>query len=453
MLRPAVRVAGGGRRLRGMRRAFARAAACGVLLWSGSACSGSGDGSGGAPGAEAEAARSAAAAVAESPPAASPMGLTEAAGPERRRVLGPFLDRHWLLPVPAQGPPPPGWSEVEVSLEPEACGTCHPAQLAQWGTSLHAAAFSPGFAGQLIEGPLAEKAEVRQCQTCHAPLAEQLGDEALRRRGVVCAACHVRAHRRFGPPRRAELPPLPDRLPHGGFEQRPEFLESRFCAPCHQFFDDAGIAGKPIENTWTEWKASPHAARGETCQSCHMPDRAHLWRGIHDPDMVRRAVAVELVPSEATGAGEVAASLVVASFGVGHAFPTYVTPRVFLRVVQEDGSGRELPGSEVEAVVGREIDFASSTEVFDTRIAPGASVRLDYRKPRAPGAAALVGRVRVEPDHHYRGVFESLLREYEDPEARRLISEALERARRSAYELAERRLELPAAPEAGGSGG
>ncbi|MES9944225.1 MAG: hypothetical protein ABW080_04625 [Candidatus Thiodiazotropha sp.] len=32
--------------------------------------------------------------------------------------------------------------------------------------------------------------------------------------------------------------------------------------------------------------------RGQTCQSCHMPDRAHLFHGIHDPDMVRLGLAI-----------------------------------------------------------------------------------------------------------------------------------------------------------------
>ena len=62
-----------------------------------------------------------------SPPAA-------AAGLERETVLGPFLSRHWLLPVPEQGAPPAGWSAAEASLDPALCGTCHPQQLADCST-------------------------------------------------------------------------------------------------------------------------------------------------------------------------------------------------------------------------------------------------------------------------------------------------------------------------------
>ncbi len=382
-------------------------------------------------------------------PSASTMGEN---GLERTRVLGPFLAAYWQLPVPAQGPAPVGWSPLEGSLAPHDCAACHAVQFEQWRTSLHGGAYSPGFSGQLIEGSLAVPSEVRQCQTCHTPLSEQQlhdaseavnpgHDPGLREQGIVCAACHVRAHRRFGPPRRPELPPLADALPHGGFEARSEFGESRFCAECHQFFDDPGVNGKPVENTYREWLASPQAAAGRSCQSCHMPDRAHLWRGIHDPEMVRAAVEVEL-GGLATAEDRLGAELSLHSREIGHAFPTYVTPRVFLAVWQEDAAGREIAGTRVEDVVGREIDFGSWEEVFDTRIPAGESRILRYDEVRRPDATGLVGQVRVDPDFHYRGVFASLLETYETPEARRRMGEAHRRTLESGYVLHELRRQL-----------
>ncbi len=371
---------------------------------------------------------------------------------ERESWLGPFLSAHWELPVAPQGPPPPGFSQPEASLDPAVCGSCHPVQFAEWRTSLHAAAFSPGFGGQLIEGDLAHPAEVRNCQTCHAPLAEQqpwdlaldpsaVFDQDLRVQGIVCASCHVRAHRRLGPPRREDLPALVEPVPHGGFEERGEYLESRFCGPCHQFFDDAGPSGKSLENTLFEWSESPQAAAGRHCQDCHMPGRAHLWRGIHDPEMVRSGVDSDLLLVEAP-AGTVAAVLVVANRDVGHAFPTYVTPRVLLAVYQVDDSGAEIAGSWVEATIGREVDLRVGRERFDTRVLPGESAKLEYAKPRAAGSVALVGRVTVDPDFHYRGVFASLLTLYRDEAARERIAEALRRISDSAYVLSEIRLDL-----------
>ena len=386
--------------------------------------------------------------VAPSAPARDSASVTE-----REQVLGSFLAAHWRLPVPPQGPLPEGWSEAEGSLQPAACGACHPQQYAQWGTSLHAAAYSPGFAGQLIEGPLSQPQQVRGCQVCHAPLSDQqphdasLGRNAsfdgdLRAGGIVCASCHVRAHRRLGPPRRPELPPLVEPVAHGGFEEREEFLQSRFCAECHQFFDDAGINGKPLQNTFAEWQRSPQAAAGRQCQDCHMPDRAHLWRGIHDPEMVRGAVDADLVPHDLSGPA-LQADLVVVNRDVGHAFPSYTTPRVFVVVHQVDADERVIAGTAVDGVIGREVDLGAMIERSDTRILPGESVKLEYRRDRAPGAVALVGRVTVDPDFHYRGVFDSLLNSYRDPEARRLIEEAARRTLDSSYVLAEIRHELP----------
>src|SRR5439155_390351 len=132
----------------------------------------------------------------------------------RAESVESFVARHWRVPLAAQGPPPARFTPLEASLAPEACGTCHPAQLADWRTSTHAAAMGPGVAGQLAELLVREPAAALACQNCHAPLAEQAPlvpgalarnpafDPALRARGIPCAACHVRGHERFGPPRR-----------------------------------------------------------------------------------------------------------------------------------------------------------------------------------------------------------------------------------------------------------
>jgi hypothetical protein len=175
-----------------------------------------------------------------------------------------------------------------------------------------------------------------------------------------------------------------------------------------------------------------------------MPDRAHLWRGIHDPEMVRSAVVTELVSIDLTGE-TLQAALVLESREVGHAFPTYVTPRVYLAAWQEGSDGAPIVGTDVNAVIGREVDFSTGIEVFDTRVMPSESVKLDYIQARRPGAVALVGRVTVDPDYHYRGVFDYLLATLGNPEARAQIQEARRRASASNYLLAEFRLTLPEA--------
>ena len=120
----------------------------------------------------------------------------------------------WRQPLAPQGKAPRAWTQVERSLRPEDCGTCHVDKLEEWRTSLHAKAFSPGLVGQLLTFDAEQTAA---CMQCHAPLAEQRqAFEAARRRGKAhlpaeqglaadgnsCATCHLRGHRRFGPPQR-----------------------------------------------------------------------------------------------------------------------------------------------------------------------------------------------------------------------------------------------------------
>src|SRR5439155_933503 len=124
---------------------------------------------------------------------------------------------------------------------------------------------------------------------------------------------------RFTPPQ-ASLAPAAARetLPHGGVTRTPAYLASEFCRGCHQFGPEGyALNGTLLENTYAEWKASRFAAAGVQCQDCHMPDRRHLWRGIHDADMVRGGLTITLVETPPHAAGTVAARLVVENSGVG----------------------------------------------------------------------------------------------------------------------------------------
>jgi hypothetical protein len=297
------------------------------------------------------------------------------------------------------------------------------------------------------------------CLTCHAPLAEQapvvrrgeawapnpVHDPALLGRGLVCAACHVRGHERFGPPRRdgslARAAPR-ERLPHGGATRTLAFLRSEFCRGCHQFEPDGlALNGKLIEDTYNEWRASRFAREGVQCQDCHMPDRRHLWRGIHDPDMVRSGLTIEASagPGRARPGDRAVARLTVTSTRVGHRFPTYVIPRVLLRAELVDAAGRAVEGSRAERVVAREVTLDLAKELSDTRLAPGRTAVLDYR-PRVPAAGLRVRfTVVVEPDAFYVRFFEALLGQGAG-RGEAQIRTALAAVRRSPFVLFERTL-------------
>jgi hypothetical protein len=364
-----------------------------------------------------------------------------------------FLRRHWRRPIAAQGTPPARFSPLEASLAPQSCGTCHPAQLSDWRTALHAKSMGPGVTGQLVELWRADPESARLCLTCHAPLAEQqpenraIFDAALQRQGIVCASCHVREHQRFGPPRREQAgrgdQPAAS-APHGGATQTPAFLASQFCSSCHQFEPDGlALNGKLLENTYEEWKASPAAARGVQCQDCHMPDRRHLWRGIHDPEMVRSGVVVDVATDRPRykARDEVTARITITATGVGHHFPTYVTPRVVVRAALVDAAGREVRASEEERVIAREVSLDLSRELFDTRVPAGGRFVFDYRRRVERTGLSLRVRIAVYPDHFYTRLFESLLGSGAD-QGTAEIQKALEATRRSMFELYRRDLPL-----------
>jgi len=316
----------------------------------------------------------------------------------------------------------------------------------------------PGMTGQLVEMARSDPETARSCLACHAPLAEQQSPAAggsraapsqgfdleLQAEGLVCAGCHVRRHERFGPPLRGGsfTGAREGRLPHGGATRTSAFLRSEFCSGCHQFGPDGfALNGKLLENTFEEWKASPAARRGLHCQDCHMPDRRHLWRGIHDRDMVQSGLEFSLgIDRPRVPPGEqLVARLTVTSVNVGHYFPTYVTPRVVVRMELVDRAGRMVPRTREEHIIGRQVSLDLSRELSDTRIPPGGQAAFEYRRGIDALGLRLRATVTVFPDHFYSGFFRSLLATGAGagaPEIRR----ALDAAQRSSFEIFRREI-------------
>ncbi len=376
-------------------------------------------------------------------------------------VIASFVAKHWQFPVAPQGEPPPDYSPLEASLDPKQCGICHPQQYNDWQTTLHSHAMSPGIYGQMVNMADNDPATYTICASCHTPLSEQLPfllvdgsyrdnpdyDANLQQAGLTCAGCHVRQHQRFGPPRRAELPPIPPdtKLPHGGFTVSAAYENSAFCSPCHQFKPtDFALNGKLLENTHEEWRQSRYAKEGIHCQHCHMPDRRHLWRGIHDPEMVKQAMTVALSPDSASyAAGDtMTLQIEITNSGAGHYFPTYVTPKVFVQAHLLDAQGNMLGDTAQEAVIGRDVTLDLSQERYDTRIAPDASRTITYIQDIPPGAVTLRVRIVVHPDHFYRQFFEAVLADGGGGKGRALLQQALRKAESSPFTVYERKIAL-----------
>ncbi len=359
---------------------------------------------------------------------------------------------HWQQPLHPQGPPPEQWSEVEQSLNPESCAECHADKYEEWKTSLHAHAMSPGFVGQIMTY---NTQSANDCMECHAPLAEQKqafaearargkghlpSAQGLAAAGNSCAGCHIRENKRYGPPQRdTGLTGQSDpEFPHGGVFRTADFEKSDFCASCHQFPQEYAINGKPLENTVFEWQASPQAAAGISCQNCHMPDRKHLWRGIHDPEMVKGGLEVKY---DLDGGKAI---FTLKSTGVGHAFPSYITPKVVMRAARLDDQGNDITETAVEYVIKRDVGYAGGRwlEYSDTRLFPGdtASLELDWGER---------SRIRmwldVYPDDYYEHeVYNDLLTSYADGSAANtLIKKAITMAQKNNFILFDVILEKP----------
>jgi len=359
---------------------------------------------------------------------------------------------YWPKSLEPQGAPPAQWSEAEKSLAPQDCGQCHTEQLAQWQSSRHARSISPGVLGQLLTFDAGDTAE---CLQCHAPLAEQrmafeqarAGAQAghderlgLAAAGNSCGGCHLRLHHRFGPPERGTGAVGPGATPaaHDGVMRAQFFEQSEFCSHCHQFPADRAVNGKPLENTLVEWQASPQFLQGVTCQACHMPDRRHLWRGIHDPDTVRNGLTAR------TSANAERARFEISNTGVGHAFPTYVTPAIIMHAVALDGAGAPLRDTERTHVIARRVRYGNDgwTEISDTRLMPleTAAIELPWN-----GSDRIRVWLEVVPDDYYAtAVYPDLLQTLpKDQEPSRLIAKAAADAAASKFSLFEFELRRP----------
>jgi len=367
--------------------------------------------------------------------------------------------------IPLQGEPPARLAPAQSSLDAAQCARCHAQQEREWTPTFHAAAGSEGLIAQTMR-LMDSGARVESCQRCHAPLAEQLpvlrpgqaggadSDDRyarnprfsaeLRKQGVSCAACHVRAWKRLGPTLVANSRLLSQ--PGYPAVADPIYERADFCLPCHQLPPKSSVDGKPLLNTYVEWLDSPYMVRGIECQHCHMPNREHTWKGVHDPDTFRQAVKLEAIAARSARTKAVSVRARLTNVGAGHCVPTTATPTAFLTVDLVDARGARVAGAHAEARIGRAIAYRDGgfRDLGDTRIRPGQSIELAraWKGGRVGEARAARVTVRVVPDDYYIGLYERRLKRDLDPEVRALFRIALDRARGRSYVALERLVPL-----------
>ena len=113
--------------------------------------------------------------------------------------------------------------------------------------------------------------------------------------------------------------------------------------------------------------------------------RQHLWRGGHDPEMVKRAVAIQVTADTTSPkpGDRVAFRLTLINAGAGHKIPTGDPDRFFtVEFVVVDSQGRVL--AEQKSTMGRWIMWQPAIlELYDNRLLPLASREYEfvYRLP------------------------------------------------------------------------
>ena len=381
-----------------------------------------------------------------------------------KRANADFLSQHWQQPIQAVLPTTSNNVSENKSqtFTAQACAACHPQKFIDWQGSLHADAMSVGVMVQLKmlspHGLAKHYLNDKGCMHCHAPtktqqdsllnslndFVEESTDNSVKRavtkvkgklhqQGVVCIACHVRNEHWFGPgsSNKSSVSKEIISLGHPKSQANSAFQSAQFCSNCHQFPPDGpSLSGKLIQNTFNEWQASQFSEQGVSCQNCHMPEKRHLFRGIHNKDMVLSGLKIQsefskkLILTQNKSAvpkpelkpelkpefkQNIEASLTIKNTGVGHHFPTYVTPRVILRGYQIDNKGVMLEQSLLEYEIMRAVSLDLSDEYFDSRLAAGESYRFDYQQATLANAMQFVFTITIDPDYFYQQFFTELL--------------------------------------------
>jgi len=257
----------------------------------------------------------------------------------------------WLVPW-LLAPGPVRAEEAHRLQRSESCAACHRTIYEEWrGSSMartvELSRWCLDGSHRILDSVDRGREIGRRCYSCHAPTAVFRGVTPYAPRdaaeGVGCDVCHSIAavHVSSEPSEsRLDLRPGAKRgtradatAPHAVVVSE---LHGRgeLCAGCHFFADPAN--GLPVDWTYPQWLGSPQAARGETCQDCHMPRRpgriserpgdpvrtdvaSHRFPGARDLSTLRGALRLGLEVEETTS-GRVAV-VEIENVGAGHNVP------------------------------------------------------------------------------------------------------------------------------------
>lgn len=246
--------------------------------------------------------------------------------------------------------------EAGVFNSSSRCGVCHAQIYDLWKRSLHAGSVSDPIFDAAYTRAYRETAGAARkiCLRCHAPVAYFSGDLELQkpisREGVTCDFCHSVTHvdlQKSRQPFRVRLDgvkrgPRPGLVsPVHGVELSKLHESSTLCAGCHEYANQDGLL---LFSTYSEWKVSPQAKEGKTCQYCHMPVtkgmivipglgsggskiNLHNISGGHSSTQVRKAASLKIVKLRRSQKDRAELEVLVSNVGSGHSIPTGMPTR------------------------------------------------------------------------------------------------------------------------------
>ena len=338
------------------------------------------------------------------------------------RMLRPMnifvVDEAFARPIPVTEPP------VGLqSLSAAECGRCHSEIYDEWSGSMHAQAWTDPYYQVDFEFDRSQQI----CHNCHTPLQNQqanlvLGfrdtayrdpilapndgfDPALQAEGVTCAVCHVQDGVILGPYGDT-------RAPHAT-RRDPAMTDGvSVCERCHVVSGSRWDTFYRIPPCGTVAEIHEGDASSPDCTGCHMPEVTrpvanaaaarrggrHLWRGGHDPDVVRPALAMDLdVQVISPGDGNSRqATVTLTNVGADHYLPTGVPDRhltLDFTLTSADGTVLESKRHSLKRTI---MWRPFIVDLWDTRLPAGVSqvYEFEFRTDLSPSPAALEVVVR-----------------------------------------------------------
>ncbi len=272
------------------------------------------------------------------------------------------------------------------SLSANGCAGCHREFYEEWSTSIHSQAWTDPY----FQVDWAFDGKPQVCKNCHIPLDRQqeykvVGfsdkdkwqpilepnpafDAQLQHEGVTCAACHLRNGNILGPYGSGSTAHPVEKLANPnevcfkchvvGGNRWDTFLRFPPCGTVAEIRNTPGATtGVPpvaVSGTVGREAVGPGNATPD-CVQCHMPlaerplitggqvrtVHKHLWRGGHDPEMVKQGLDAALREAPKPSPDKHSFTLTLTNAGAAHYLPTGTPDRhltASIRLLDRNGA-------------------------------------------------------------------------------------------------------------------